>query len=253
MHEVKNILITGASSGLGAALALCYAAPEVTLFLSGRNGVRLNEVAEKAKGKGATVCAQILDVTDKAAMTAWIEKCDKQAPLDLVIANAGISAGTGGGDETDAQADAIFAANVGGVMNTIFPVLPLMKARGRGQIALMASLAGFVGLPGAPAYCASKAAVRVYGESLRGELAAYGVKVNVICPGFVKTPMTEVNDFKMPFLMEAEKAAQIICSGLSRNKARISFPWPMAALVKVLAMLPVCVIDAIATRLPRKP
>lgn len=249
----QTILITGASSGLGAALALDYAASDKTLFLSGRDGARLEAVAEKAREKGAKVQAQKIDVTDRKAMKEWIEACDADAPLDLVIANAGISAGTGGGEETEAQAAAIFATNVGGVLNTIFPVLPLMKMRRRGQIAIMASLAGFRGLPGAPAYCASKAAARVYGESLRSEMAAYGVAVNVICPGFVKTPMTDVNGFKMPFLMEAEKAARIIRRGLSQNKARIAFPWPMVALVWLFAALPAGLTDRFLARLPKKP
>ncbi len=245
-------LITGASSGLGAALALEYAAPDTTLFLSGRDVARLSAVAEKAREKGAKVLAQAIDVTDQKAMKEWIEACDTAAPLDLVIANAGISAGTGKGEETEAQAAAIFSTNVSGVLNTLFPVLPLMKARRRGQIAIMASLAGFRGLPGAPAYCASKAAARVYGEALRAEMASCGVGVSVICPGFVKTPMTEANGFDMPFLMEAEEAARIIRRGLFRNKARITFPWPMAALVWFFATLPVSLTDFLLCRLPRK-
>lgn len=250
---MKNILITGASSGLGAALALEYAAPEIALFLSGRNAERLAAVAHAARAKGALVLTQALDVRDREAMKSWIENVEQQAPLDLVIANAGISAGTGKGNEREEQASAIFETNVSGVMNTIFPILPHMKERHSGQIAIMASLAGFVGFPGAPAYCASKAAVRVYGESLRGELAAQGVKVNVICPGFVKTPMTDVNGFPMPFLMSAEKAAYIIRRGLEQNKPRIAFPWPMATIVGLLAMLPPGFVEFIACRLPRKP
>ncbi len=248
----QTILITGASSGLGAALALNYAAPDTTLFLSGRNVVRLSAVAEMARKKGSKVLAQAIDVTDQKAMKDWIEACEAAAPLDLIIANAGISAGTGREKETEAQAAAIFATNVGGVLNTIFPLLPLMRARQRGQIAIIASLAGFRGLPGAPAYCASKAAARVYGEALRSEMAAYGVGVSVICPGFIKTPMTDANGFKMPFLMETEKAARIIRRGLSQNKARIAFPWPMAALVWLFAALPVGLTDFILGRLPRK-
>lgn len=253
MRDVKTALITGASSGLGAALAAAYAAPGVTLFLSGRDVGRLEAVADRARAEGASVFTRVLDVTDAAAMQAWIEESDRAAPLDLVIANAGISAGTGGGGETAAQASALFATNVGGVLNTIFPVLPLMKARQRGQIALMASLAGFRGLPGAPAYCASKAAVRLYGEALRAELAVQGVAVNVICPGFIKTPMTEVNGFAMPFLMSAEKAAQRIKRGLARNAARIAFPWPMVWGVRLLSLVPDFVMARLANRLPRKP
>lgn len=247
-----NILITGASSGLGAALAQVYAAPDAVLFLSGRDGLRLESIATLCRTKGATVETALVDVTDAAAMAAWIDRCDQASPLDLVIANAGLSAGTGGGGETPAQTKTIMETNVQGVFNTIHPALSLMKPRGRGQIALMASLAGFRGLAGAPAYCASKAAVRVYGESLRDELALQGVKINVICPGFVKTPMTGQNGFPMPFLMESDKAAQIMKRGLDKNKARIVFPWRLAALVWLLAALSPNLTGGLLRRLPRK-
>lgn len=256
LQTLKHVLITGASSGLGAALALDYAAAfggqGVRLSLCGRDEGRLRLVAEEARSRGAVADVQIVDVTDSWAMEDWIKEADARAPLDLVIANAGISAGTGKGEETKAQALDIMAVNVQGVLNTIFPTLPLMKARGRGQIAIMSSLAGFRGLPGAPAYGASKAAVRVYGEALRCEMAPHGVKVNVICPGFIKTPMTEVNDFPMPFLMETTQAARVMRKGLEANKARIAFPRRMAALVWLLNMLPAGFTDWLVTRLPRK-
>src|SRR5262249_5029870 len=156
-------------------------------------------------------------VVDAAAVAAWIEACDAQAPLDLVIANAGISAGTGRGGESDQQARDIFAINVDGGLNTVLPALARMQARGRGQVAIMSSLAAFRGFPGAPAYCASKAAVRVWGEALRGEVQRQGVEVSVICPGFVKSRMTASNPFPMPLIMSAERAASIICRGLARN------------------------------------
>lgn len=248
-----HVLITGASSGLGAALALAYAQNGALLSLGGRDASRLEGVADLARAKGARVRTTLIDVTNAWDMEDWIVRADLETPLDLVIANAGISAGTGRSGETKAQALSIFETNVGGVLNTVHPALAAMKKRGKGQIAIMASLAGFVGFPGAPAYGASKAAVRVYGEALRGEVAAFGVKINVICPGFVKTPMTDVNDFQMPFLMSAEKAAEIVKNGLEKNKARIAFPWPMTALVLFLAGAPGGLLDALARRLPRKP
>lgn len=253
MSDVKHVAITGASSGLGAALAREYAAPGVRLSLGGRNEERLRSVAEACRARGAQVEAQFVDVTDAPGVEAWIKEAEARAPIDLVLANAGVSDGTGTGGETKAQALEIFGTNLHGVLNTIFPVLPFMKARGRGQVAIMSSLAGFRGLPGAPAYCASKAAVRVYGEALRGELAPLGVAVNVICPGFVQTPMTDVNDFPMPFLMSADKAARIIRKGLDRNKGRIAFPWPMTLLVQLLGLLPQPLYDHLAGGLPRKP
>jgi short-subunit dehydrogenase len=243
MQNVKNILITGASSGIGAALAMGYAAPGVTLFLSGRNEKRLLDVARRASAQGAVVQADCVDVIDGAQMAEWIASCDAAKPLDLVIANAGVSDGVhkeGAGANDDRL---LFKVNVEGVLNTILPAAPLMKARSRGQIAIMASLAGFCGMPGSAAYCASKAAARVYGEALRGELAPHGVEVNVICPGFVKTPMTDVNTCPMPFLMSPEKAARIIRCGLERNKARISFPWPMCFFVWLFSSAPACLID----------
>jgi len=180
-----SILITGASSGLGAGLALAFARPGAALHLWGRNAGRLDEVAERCRARGAEIHAATLDVTDREATAHWVAASEAARPLDLVIANAGISAGTSDGGESDEQARAIFAVNVDGVFNTVLPALPFLRARGRGQVGIMSSLAGFRGFPGAPAYCASKAAVRVWGEALRGELAPFGVGVSVICPGFV--------------------------------------------------------------------
>ncbi|MBB4313626.1 SDR family NAD(P)-dependent oxidoreductase [Roseospira marina] len=247
-----RILITGASSGLGAALAEGYAARGVSLVLSARNAARLETVAARCRRAGAAVEATVLDVTDREATAAWVRAADTAAPLDLVIANAGISAGTGGGEEPEEQTRDIFAVNLAGVLNTVQPVLPAFRRRGRGQIALMASLAGFRGFPGAPAYCASKAAVKVWGESLRGWLAADGVRVSVICPGYVRTPMTAVNRFPMPFLMDADRAVRIIQRGLARNRGRIAFPRPLAFGAWLASALPDAMTDRLTRRLPRK-
>ena len=138
------------------------------------------------------------------------------------------------------------------MVGTVQAALPPLRARRRGQIAIMSSLAGFRGFPGAPAYCASKAAVRIWGESLRGHLAAEGIGVTVICPGFVESRMTAVNRFPMPFLMETGEAAAIIKRGLARDKARISFPWPLTAAIWLLAALPPGLTDRFMTRLPEK-
>src|SRR5690349_6050841 len=187
MRDPRTILITGASSGLGAALADAYAAPGVTLALTGRDPGRLDAVAERCRAAGAAVRGAVLDVTGRDALAAWIAEVDAATPIDLAIANAGVAAG--GRDAADADADAnaarrVLATNIDGVLNTVLPLVPAMRRRRRGQIALMSSLAGFRGLPGAAAYCASKAAVRVYGEALGGPLRHDGVTVSVICPGF---------------------------------------------------------------------
>ncbi len=247
------ILITGASSGIGEALALAYAGAGTRLALTGRDAARLAAIADTCRARGASVETAVLDVADRTAMAGQLARWDDATPIALVIANAGISAGTGGSQETEAQLRAIADVNIGGVMNTVAPLLPRMIARRRGQFALMSSLAGFRGVAGAPAYCASKAWVRVYGESLRLELAAHGIGVSVICPGFVRSRMTAVNQFPMPFLMDAERAARIIQRGLAANRARIAFPWPMAAAVWLLNALPARLADALLTRLPRKP
>ena len=252
MWNPRSIVITGASSGIGEELAYAYAAPGVVLGLTGRDPGRLAAVAERCRGLGAEVEDVVLDAADRDAMAAWLGAVDARAPVDLVIANAGISAGTGDGTESEEQARRIFRVNLDGVLNTVHPLLPRMQARGRGQIALMASLAAFRGMPGAPAYCASKAAVRVYGESLRGELAGQGIGVSVICPGFVKSRMTAVNRFPMPFLMETPTAARVIKRALAGNKGRISFPAPMAAAVWLLAALPVGWTDSLLRMAPKK-
>jgi len=247
-----SILITGASSGLGEGLARAYARSGVTLFLSGRDTARLEDVAAACRSEGADVETKVIDATDREAMAAWIEASEALVPLDLVIANAGISAGTGGGGESAEQARAIFAVNIDGVLNTVLPALPAMRARRRGQIAIMSSLASFRGFAGAPAYCASKAAVRVWGESMRAWLAPEGVAVSVICPGFVTTRMTAANRFPMPFLMDVDRASRIMVEGLARNRGRIAFPWRLRALTWVLAALPDCVAERVGSGLPKK-
>jgi NADP-dependent 3-hydroxy acid dehydrogenase YdfG len=247
-----SILITGASSGIGEALALAHAHPGTRLLLTGRDAVRLALVVRACAARGATVDGQIVDVTDRAALAALLVARDTAAPFDLVIANAGIAGGTEDGPENEAQLRAITEVNVTGVINTLAPLLPRLIARRRGQIALVSSLAGFRGFAGAPAYCASKAWERVYGESLRIELAAYNIGVSVICPGFVRSRITAANRFKMPFLMDADRAARIIQRGLAANRGRIAFPWPMAASVWLLAALPARLSDALLGRLPRK-
>lgn len=256
MKNIKHILITGASSGIGAALAVNYASKhtgEIRLSLGGRNKKRLEKTARQCFELGASVQTTIVDITNKKAVREWIEKADSETPINLVIANAGISGGTGPqGHEPEDQTRKIFDVNLNGTLNTIEPIIPLMRQRKSGQIALMSSLAGSRGWPGAPAYCASKAAVKVYGEALRISLYKSGINVNVICPCFIKTPMTDVNDFNMPFLITAEKAAKIITKGLEKNKGRIAFPFPSAFVAWLLASIPDCMFFQIAKRSPQK-
>ncbi len=230
----SSILITGASSGIGTALAQHYAEPGIRLALHGRDGARLAQVAETCRTKGSAVDTFSFDVTDRAASAAAIADADAALPLDLVIANAGIGGGSAVGQDDTLD---VMAVNFGGVLNTLYPALKAMSARKRGTVALVSSLASFRGLPGGAAYGASKAAVRLLGEGLRSEYLKHGVKISVILPGFVVSPMTARNTSPMPFLMPAERAAAIIAEGLARGKARIGFPRRMMALIQFLTML----------------
>jgi short-subunit dehydrogenase len=251
-RDPRSILITGASSGIGATLAREYASPGRALALTGRDADRLEAIANACRDRGAEVDTALIDVRDRPALGGWIATIDEARPLDLVIANAGISAGTGGGGEDGAQFQRIFETNVQGVANTVEPAVTHMTARGRGQIALMASLAGFRGFPGAPAYCASKAAVRIWGEALRDGPRGQGIAVSVICPGFVESPMTEVNDFPMPLKMSAERAVRIIRRGLVADKARIAFPLRLYLVARIIAALPPDLVAPLLRRMPEK-
>ncbi len=250
MKDPRSILITGASSGIGAALARGYAAHGVTLSLCGRDGGRLDRVVAACHAAGAEADGQIVDVADADAVRRWIERRDDAAALDLVIANAGVSSGSTGARESEAQTRRLFSINMDGVLNTVLPAVDLMRARGRGQIALMSSIAGFRGVPRSLAYSATKAAVKNWGEGLRGALARDGIEVSVICPGFVESRITAVNTFPMPFLMTAEKAAGIIQRGLARNRGRIAFPFPMYFLVWLLAAMPPGLSDRLLRGMP---
>ncbi|MGK9167029.1 SDR family NAD(P)-dependent oxidoreductase [Inquilinus limosus] len=251
MTAPAAILITGASSGLGAALAKAYAAPGVRLVLLGRNRERLEAAAEATRALGAAAETVAVDVTDRAAMAAAVVAADEAGPLDLVIANAGVAPGGAEGADAAEKGRRILAVNLDGVLNTVDPIRPRMAARGAGQIALMSSLAGFRGFPRMGAYAASKAAVRIYGEAIRAELRPRGVRVSVICPGFVRTPMTDGADFPMPMLMEVEDAAAAIRRGLADNRPLIAFPWPIHAGTRLLATLPAAWADALIRRFVR--
>lgn len=254
MRHPKTIFITGASSGIGAALAKVYAAEGITLALVGRQAVRLEEAASACREKGAVVHTALIDVRDRKALTDFIIHIDGLHAIDLIVANAGISAGSGlGGVETEEQVLKIFETNVNGVLNTVHAILPNMIARGHGQIAIMASLASIRALPSAPAYSASKAAVRFYGEGLRGLLKKRGVEVNVICPGYIETPMTARNPFFMPFIMSADAAARRIKHGLAHSKGCIAFPKRLYYPLCLFGALPRFITDPLFNSLPGKP
>jgi short-subunit dehydrogenase len=235
-----TILITGASSGIGKALALRYARAHSRLALFGRNERRLADVAGECRALGAEVSVCALDVCDRAALAAWVADFDRATPIDLAIANAGIMEGRRPGGTIEA-ADAAYhmiETNVLGVLNTVQPLMPIMMARGRGQIAIVSSIAGFTPLPDAPSYSASKSALINYGLSLRALLGPRGIRVNVICPGYIDTPMLHRESGVKPFEMKPEKAAELICRGLERDRALIVFPFFFALMTRIGGLLP---------------
>jgi short-subunit dehydrogenase len=239
MKTFSSIVLTGASSGIGEAMALDYAAPGVALALTGRDAERLDAVAAGCRAKGATVVAETIDVTDRERFLPWLTAFDAAHPVDLVIANAGISI-----DKDNSSLDDFsiirktLDVNINGVLNTVEPLLHPMMARKRGQIGIVSSLAGFVGLPYSASYNASKAAVRVWGESIRYVLKKDGIGVSVICPGFVVSRITTEAPFPMPFMMTASRASSIIRRGLAANKPRIAFPIGTKAGVWLGSVLP---------------
>lgn len=241
-----RIVITGASSGLGAALAARYARPGITLGLVGRDELRLRKVAEQCRQEGAEIDARAIDVGDRAQLEPWLADFGR-APIDIVIANAGISAGPAPGSHAEGLelATRQVRTNLLGVMNTIEPLLPDMIARGRGKIAIVASVAGYRGLPYSPAYSASKAGARMYGESLRGLLKPAGIAVTVVCPGFFSSPMTDRFKGGTPFLYSLDRTAGIVKRGIDRGASRVSFPFPLVLALKLADLIPASIGDAI--------
>jgi short-subunit dehydrogenase len=230
-----RVVITGASSGIGEALARYYAAQGATLgLISRRHGV---------------------DVTDEAAMAAAAQDFIRRHGVpDLVIANAGIATGTDGADPRDvAKLRKLLEVNVTGLAATFAAFAPAMREAGRGTLAGIASVAGFRGLAGNGAYSASKSAAITWMESLRAELYGSGVSVVCVCPGYIDTPMTRVNRFRMPFLLTADEAARRIARAIAAKRRVAVIPWQMALVSVLLRALPGWLYDRIASRAPRKP
>lgn len=251
-HNFKSILITGGSSGIGLAVARELATPGVSITITGQNEARLQAAKGLISETGAIVKAVNVDVSDADAMSTLINEADHTVPLDLVIANAGISAGNDQSVPPHNQIRRIISVNVIGVMNTVLPAMDLMAARGSGRIAIVSSIAGLRGLPTAPAYSASKVAVKAWGDAIRPGLRASGVGLSIIYPGFVISRITDQNTFPMPFLMPAEKAASFIVKQLVKGKASIAFPWPMVLMMRVMSMLPGPIFDWLMAKGPKK-
>jgi len=231
-------------------LARAYAAPRTRLAICGRDTARLAAVADLCRERGAEVIETCLDVTEAPAVAAWIDTADRASPLELVIANAGVQGGLwrDGAGETLGELHRVMEVNFGGVSNTIHPVLPAMRRRRRGQIALIASLAALRGLPYSPGYCASKAAVRIYGEALRSWLAPEGIDVSVVLPGFVETRLSNTVSGPKPLIFSPERAAGIIRRGLAKGRRQIAFPYPLYLGMKLMRALPAGLVDTILRR-----
>jgi short-subunit dehydrogenase len=236
----STILITGATGGIGAALARSYAEPGRTLILHGRDTARLASLTQECETRGAQVHGVTFDLRDAAAAMDALLSVSGQYAIDLVIVNAGVSNAIGNGLEVENwdTARAVLAVNLDGAIATVAGVLPAMRRRGAGQIAIVSSLAAYFGLPITPIYCATKAALKAYGEAMRGWLAPQGIAINVVMPGFVNTLMSERFPRAKPGLMSPERAATLIRRGLERNQARIAFPRMLAWGMWWLSVLP---------------
>lgn len=243
-----RVVITGASSGIGEALARYYARDGAVLGLISRRKV-------DSKGLSGEVVSYALDVADEAALAEAAQEFIRRfgAP-DLVIANAGIGAGTDGAEIRDVpKLRKTLETNVVGLAATLAAFAPAMRAAGRGTLAGIASVAGFRGLAGNGAYSASKSAAITWMESLRAELYGSGVSVVCICPGYIDTPMTRVNRFRMPFLLSADEAARRIARAIAARRRLAVIPWQMALVSVLLRAMPGWLYDRLAARAPRKP
>ncbi len=247
-----HVVITGASGGLGAAIARHYAAAGATLGLIARRAHELERFAAACASPCATYAA---DVRDSAAMReAAADFSGRHGIPDIVIANAGVSIGTLTEAPEDEQAFRdVFDINVIGMMNTFQPYIAAMRGRGGGVLVGIASVAGYRGLPGSGAYSASKAAAISYLESLRVELRGSGITVITICPGYIVTAMTSHNPYRMPFIMTADIAAEKIAAVIACRKTYAVIPWQMAIVARLMHVLPRLIYDPLAAKSGRKP
>lgn len=252
-----NIVITGASNGLGRALALEYAAPGIVLGLIGRDDERLESVARECRARGASTRVGRVDVRDAAAMADWLCTFDDFAPIDLLISNAGVASTLASASDWEGleRTATIVNTNFFGVVHCVLPVIERMRMRRSGQIAMISSLAAFRGMAISPAYCASKSAVRAYADSVRPLLVREGIAVSLVFPGFVRTAMSDVFPGDKPFMWSAERAARYIRRKVDKRRAEIAFPMVLAVGMRLLSILPARVADAILdglSYLPRK-
>ena len=248
-----KVFITGASSGIGEALAVYYAAQGATLGLAARRGDRLDQLNQRLGGYHACYA---LDVSDApAVLAAATDFVGRFGAPGIIIASAGVSAGTLTEYEADLEVfRRVMDINVFGLAATFAPFIPALKAAGGApRLVGIASVAGIRGLPGAEAYSASKAAAIAYLESLRLEMRPYGIQVVTIAPGYIETPMTALNPYKMPFLMPSQQAAERFAAAIARGTSYTVIPWQMGIVAKVLRALPNWLYDRLFVKAPRKP
>ncbi len=244
----KVVCITGASSGFGSALASLYTRNGDAVAILARRQDRINALAEQLRAAGGNAIAITCDVTDRAGVHDAIRQCEsKFGPVDLMIANAGVALRT---QAKNFDADLLrrtFEVNLFGVAHCFEAVLPGMIARNSGHLVGISSLAGYRGVPGAVAYCSSKAALNNMMESLRVELHQTNIDVTTICPGYVKTEMTAKVETPMPFLLELDDASKRIYRAINRSRSEFAFPWPMSFLTSVGRLVPNAVYDRLAS------
>lgn len=253
-----RVFLTGASSGIGAALARHYAREGATLGLVARRSDVLAALAEEVKGLGGEAAVYVLDVSDAGALDmAGKDFVARFGAPDIVIANAGVSAGTLTEHAEDlAVFRRIVDINLFGMAATFAPFIGPMReapAASRRRLVGIASVAGIRGLPGAEAYSASKAAAITYLESLRLEMRPCGIRVVTIAPGYIDTPMTEINPYPMPFILPADEAARRFAAAIRRGTSYTVIPWQMGGVAKLLRLLPNWLYDRLFVGAPRKP
>jgi short-subunit dehydrogenase len=255
-NKTQNVIITGASSGIGESLAKHYAKSGAQLGLIARRADLLQRLQTEIVAMGAPKpFVYDLDVRNSAALKlAANDFVARVGTPDIVIANAGVSRGTLTDIEDDLIAfQEVFDINVMGMVNTFHAFLGAMQNAKNGTLVGIASVAGFRGIPGGGAYSASKAAAIKYCESLRVELRGSGVSVVTICPGYIRTPMTAVNKFKMPFLISVDDAAIRFARAIAAKTSFTVIPWTMGIAARVLRMVPNWLYDRVFSHMPRKP
>lgn len=248
----RTVFLTGASSGIGESLARLYASRGYQLGLVARRKDHLERLATEITPRPVIYAIDVRDIDGlKNAATDFISR---HGVPDIVIANAGVSRGTLTGMADDLKTfQEIFDINVIGMVNTFHPFVEPMSKAGKGTLVGIASVAGFRGIPGGGAYSASKAAAIRYCESLRVELRSAGVSVVTICPGYIRTPMTAVNKFKMPFLIDVDEAVVRFARAIDARTSFTVIPWSMGIAARILRLVPNWLYDRVFSRMPRKP